>query len=89
MESVPGPQPPKVSVIIPCFNLGAYLDEAVASVLAQTDQDFESSRREACRAIVSYLSQRFDSRYGQRPTKARFHPNRSRFSDKAAREIYR
>lgn len=32
---------PKVSVIIPCFNLGQYLDEAVESVLAQTFQDFE------------------------------------------------
>ena len=32
---------PKVSVIIPCFNQGAYLDEAVESVLAQTFQDFE------------------------------------------------
>ena len=32
---------PRVSVIIPCYNLGQYLDEAVASVLAQTYQDFE------------------------------------------------
>jgi glycosyltransferase involved in cell wall biosynthesis len=32
---------PKVSVIIPCFNQGTYLDEAVASVLVQTFQDFE------------------------------------------------
>jgi glycosyltransferase involved in cell wall biosynthesis len=32
---------PKVSVVIPCYNLGAYLDEAVASVLQQTYGDFE------------------------------------------------
>ncbi|AMV73142.1 glycosyltransferase [Desulfuromonas sp. DDH964] len=32
---------PKVSVIIPCFNQGGYLDEAVNSVLAQTYSDFE------------------------------------------------
>ena len=32
---------PKVSVIITCYNLGQYLDEAVNSVLSQTYQDFE------------------------------------------------
>ena len=32
---------PKVSVVIPCYNQGAYLDEAVDSVLLQTWQDFE------------------------------------------------
>jgi len=32
---------PKVSVIIPCYNHGQYVDEAVESVLNQTFQDFE------------------------------------------------
>jgi glycosyltransferase involved in cell wall biosynthesis len=32
---------PAVSVLVPCFNLGAYLAEAVDSVFAQTRQDFE------------------------------------------------
>lgn len=35
------PAPPRVTVIIPCHDLGAYLDEAVDSVLAQTFQDFD------------------------------------------------
>ncbi|MGQ9689521.1 MAG: glycosyltransferase family 2 protein, partial [Desulfobaccales bacterium] len=33
--------PPRVSVVIPCYNYGRYLPEAVASVVAQTYQDFE------------------------------------------------
>lgn len=32
---------PKVSIVIPCFNQGAYIDEAVESVLNQTLTDFE------------------------------------------------
>lgn len=32
---------PRVSVIVPCYNLGQYLEEAVSSVLEQTYQDFE------------------------------------------------
>ena len=32
---------PKISVIIPCYNQGQYLDEAVDSVLEQTFRDFE------------------------------------------------
>jgi glycosyltransferase involved in cell wall biosynthesis/peptidoglycan/xylan/chitin deacetylase (PgdA/CDA1 family)/SAM-dependent methyltransferase len=33
--------PPTVTVVIPCFNLGAYVNEAVQSVLDQTYSDFE------------------------------------------------
>lgn len=32
---------PVVSVVVPCLDMGAYIDEAVDSVLAQTFQDFE------------------------------------------------
>ena len=32
---------PKISVLIPCYNLGEFLDEAVDSVLRQTYQNFE------------------------------------------------
>lgn len=32
---------PKVSVIIPCYNLGVFLDEAIASVWEQTFADYE------------------------------------------------
>ena len=32
---------PKVSVIVPCFNTGQYLDEAIHSVLNQTEDDLE------------------------------------------------
>ena len=32
---------PKVSVVIPCYNHGQYLDEAVDSILKQSYQDFE------------------------------------------------
>ena len=32
---------PEVTVVIPCFNYGRFLDEAVESVLSQSRQDFE------------------------------------------------
>jgi glycosyltransferase involved in cell wall biosynthesis len=35
------PDPPAIGVVIPCFNQGRYLDEAVDSVFAQTRGDFE------------------------------------------------
>jgi GT2 family glycosyltransferase len=53
---------PAISVVIPCYNLGAYLDEAVESVLAQTRQDFEvivindgSTDPETNRLLASYV----------------------------------
>ena len=33
--------PPRISVLLPCFNHGAFIDDAVGSVLDQTFQDFE------------------------------------------------
>jgi glycosyltransferase involved in cell wall biosynthesis len=33
--------PPRISVLLPCFNHGGFIDEALESVLAQTCQDFE------------------------------------------------
>ena len=32
---------PKVSIVITCYNLGEYLEEALSSALAQTYPDFE------------------------------------------------
>ena len=32
---------PKVSVVVPCYNHGTFLDEAIASVLSQSHQDYE------------------------------------------------
>lgn len=52
---------PKVSVVIPCYNLGEYLDEAVESVLAQTFSDYEiliindgSTDFTTCRLLEGY-----------------------------------
>ena len=56
---------PRVSVIVTCYNLGEYLDEAVDSVLAQTFQDFEilvvddgSTEPETCRLLDDYRKPR-------------------------------
>src|SRR5579862_4192025 len=40
-DRVTGPASPRISVIVPCYNLGQHLAEAVDSVLVQTCQDFE------------------------------------------------
>ena len=39
--ATPPPSNLGLVVVIPCFNLGAYLDETVQSVLEQTRPDFE------------------------------------------------
>ena len=33
--------PPRISVLIPCFNHGNFVDEAIGSVVAQTYSDWE------------------------------------------------
>ena len=49
---------PRVTVVVPCHNLGAYLDQAVDSVFAQTFQDFDivivddGSTEEATRRLL-------------------------------------
>ena len=41
LRSVLSPMRPRISVLMPCFNHGAFIGEAIESVLAQTFQDFE------------------------------------------------
>jgi GT2 family glycosyltransferase len=52
---------PKISVLVTCYNLGQYLDEAIDSVFAQTCDDFEivivddgSTDRQTCDLIATY-----------------------------------
>ena len=41
LETAPTTPPCKISVVIPCYNYGHYLKDAVESVLAQSRRDFE------------------------------------------------
>src|SRR5205814_1484668 len=41
LRAAESPAQPAITVVIPVFNLGRYLPEAIESVLAQTYQDFE------------------------------------------------
>src|SRR5947207_2545555 len=52
---------PAVSIIVPCHNLGQYVDEAVNSVLVQSFADLEilivddgSTEAETCRLLSDY-----------------------------------
>lgn len=38
---LPKPKTPKVSIIMPCYNLSTYIEEAIVSVLNQTEYDWE------------------------------------------------
>src|SRR5512145_1103660 len=40
-SSAPQPSRPQVSVIVPCYNQGHFLSEAMQSVIDQTFQDWE------------------------------------------------
>ncbi len=67
------PQKPSVSVLITCFNYGAYVGQAIESVLAQTYPPAEiivsddASQDNSCEVVESYISRGYGIRLLRNP----------------------
>src|SRR6202050_5060566 len=67
------PQKPSVSVLITCFNYGAYVGKAIESALEQTFPPAEiivsddASQDNSCEVVESYISRGFDIRLLRNP----------------------